>query len=78
VTVDQLLPLLTGPVAGLAIAIWMIFMQRSDLKQKDKMIEALQRRADAAEVAASTSNALLSKLIDRGVSRRAVDGDELE
>ncbi len=76
-TVDQLLPLLTGPVAGLAIAIWMIFMLRSDLKQKDKMIEALQRRADAAEVAASTSNALLTKLIDRG-ARRAAVGDDYE
>jgi hypothetical protein len=60
-----LLPLLTGPVAGLAILVWVVWMQRRDLADLRKALDAERRRADSAEEAARTTNSLLAGLINR-------------
>lgn len=79
-TVDDIVPLLTGPAAALVICVWVIWWLRGDLKDQRKINRELIKRADAAEVAASTANALLEKLIDHAVSnkndQRAINGGD--
>lgn len=60
-----LLPYLTGPAAALAVLIWVVVMQRADLAELRKALEAERRRADSAEEAARTTNTLLAGLVER-------------
>jgi len=64
----DVLPLITGPVGALAVLIWVVYMQRRDLSEQRRTIEAERRRADVAEEAARTANALIASLLDK--SRR--------
>lgn len=76
-TVNDILPLLTGPVAALVICLWVIWWLRGDLKDQRKINVELMRRADSAEEAARTSNALMEKLITQAIgSRRSIDGGD--
>ncbi|HEY7432001.1 MAG TPA: hypothetical protein VH641_14865 [Streptosporangiaceae bacterium] len=60
-----LLPLLTGPSAAAAVLVWVVWMQRKDIADLRKALDAERRRADTAEEAARTTNTLLASLIDR-------------
>ena len=59
------LPYLTGPAAALAVLIWMVWLQRRDIAELRKIIDAERRRADAAEEAARAVHQLMAGLIDR-------------
>jgi hypothetical protein len=58
-----LLPYLTGPVAALVVLIWVVWMQRKDITELRRALDAERSRADSAEEAARTTNQLLSGLI---------------
>ena len=60
-----LLPYLSGPSAGLAVALWMVWLQRKDIAELRRTIDAERRRADSAEEAARTSNALIAGVLER-------------
>jgi len=59
----QLFPYLTGPVGALAVLIWVVWMQRRDIADLRRTIDAERRRADAAEEAARTTSQILTGLI---------------
>ena len=61
-----ILPYITGPAAALAVLIWVVWMQRKDIAELRKIIDAERRRADAAEEAARAVHQLMAGLIDRG------------
>lgn len=61
-TIQDLLPLLTGPVAALVVLVWLVWMQRRDIADMRKALEAERVRADSAEEAARTSLAVISSL----------------
>ena len=65
---SQVLPYITGPAAGLAVLIWVVWMQRKDIAELRKIIDAERRRADAAEEAARAVHQLMAGLIDRSRS----------
>lgn len=65
----QIAPYLTGPVAALIILIWVVILQRKDMSDMRKALEDERKRADSAEEAARTMNALLSKALDGRKSR---------
>ena len=73
--VSDILPLLTGPAAALVICVWVIWWLRQDLKELRKANKELVRRADSAEEAARTSNALIDKLITMSAKREINGGD---
>lgn len=60
-----LLPYLTGPVGAVAVLIWWVWTLRRDLAEKDRTIAAERRRADSAEEAARTANALIAGVLER-------------
>ena len=60
-----LLPYLSGPVGGLAIALWWVWTLRQDVKELRKTIDAERSRADAAVEAARTANALIAGVLER-------------
>lgn len=60
----QVGPYLTGPAAALAILIWWVVLLRKDMADMRKALEDERKRADSAEEAARTMNALLSKALD--------------
>jgi hypothetical protein len=62
VTVQDILPLLTGPAAAVAVLVWLVWMQRRDLTDLRRALEAERVRADSAEEAARTSLAVISSL----------------
>lgn len=61
----DVLPLLTGPAGALAVLIWVVWMQRRDLSEQRRTIEAERKRADAAEEAARTANTLIASLLEK-------------
>ena len=63
--VTTLLPYLTGPAGAVAVLIWMVWLQRKDIAELRKTVEAERRRADSAEEAARTSNALIAGVLER-------------
>lgn len=60
-----LLPWLSGPVGAAAVLIWVVVMLRRDLADMHRALDAERRRADSAEEAARTTNALLAGIINR-------------
>lgn len=60
-----LLPLLSGPTAAAAVLVWVVLMQRKDLADLHRALDAERKRADSAEEAARTTNTLLAGLINR-------------
>ena len=68
-TAADVLPYLTGPVAAVVVLIWVVWMQRQDIKELRAEREALLKRADSAEDAARTSNALISGLLKQALGR---------
>jgi hypothetical protein len=66
------LPYITGPAAGLAVLIWVVWMQRKDIAELRKIIEAERRRADVAEEAGRATYQLIAGLMDK--SRRTRSG----
>jgi hypothetical protein len=64
VGIAQIAPYLTGPVAALIVLAWVFILQRQDLADMKKALEDERKRADSAEEAARTMNALLSKVLD--------------
>lgn len=60
-----LLPYITGPAAAAAVLVWVVWMQRQDIADLRKTIDAERRRADSAEEAARTSNALIAGVLER-------------
>lgn len=71
-TVDDILPLLTGPAAALVICVWVIWWLRGDLKDQRRINRELIKRADSAEEAARTANALIEKLMDHAIKIQRV------
>lgn len=67
--IAQLAPYLTGPVAALIVLIWVFILQRQDMGDLRKALEDERKRADSAEEAARTMNALLSKVLEGRKSR---------
>jgi hypothetical protein len=67
VTPADIFPYLTGPVAAVVVLIWVVWMQRQDIREMRREREALLRRADSAEDAARTANALISGLLKQAV-----------
>ncbi len=63
--IQALLPYLTGPAGALAVLIWVVWMLRRDIADLRVTVEAERRRADSAEEAARTSNALIAGLLER-------------
>lgn len=63
--VTAVLPYITGPAGALAVLIWVVWMLRRDITELRKTIDAERRRADSAEEAARTSNALIAGLLER-------------
>lgn len=63
--ITQLFPYLTGPIGALVVLIWVVWMQRKDLAELRRTVDAERRRADSAEEAARTSNQLIAGLLDR-------------
>ena len=63
--VTTLLPSLTGPVGAVAVLVWVVYMQRKDIAELRLTVEAERRRADSAEEAARTSNALIAGVLER-------------
>ena len=63
--VTTLLPYLTGPAGAVIVLVWWVWTQRRDLAELRKTIEAERRRADSAEEAARTANALIAGVLDR-------------
>ena len=63
------LPYITGPAAGLAVLIWVVWMQRRDIAELRKIIDAERKRGDAAEEAARATHQLLSGLVNQGRGR---------
>lgn len=61
----NLLPYLTGPAGAVAVLIWVVWMQRQDIKELRRTIQAERSRADSAEEAARTSNALIAGVLER-------------
>lgn len=59
----QIAPYLTGPVAALVVLIFWVILMRKDLADMRKAVEDERKRADSAEEAARTVNALLSKVL---------------
>jgi hypothetical protein len=57
------LPYLSGPAAAVFVLVWVVWMLRRDLAELRKANEADRRRADAAEEAARTTNAILQGLL---------------
>ena len=62
----QIAPYLTGPVAALAVLVFWVILMRKDMADMRKALEDERKRADSAEEAARTVNALLSKVLDSG------------
>lgn len=62
---SSLLPYLTGPIGALVTLIWVVWMQRQDISELRRTVDAERRRADSAEEAARTSNNLIAGLLDR-------------
>lgn len=61
---SQLAPYLTGPVAALAVLIVWLILERKDKAELRKALEDERKRANSAEEAARTVNALLTKILD--------------
>ena len=66
---SAVLPYITGPAAALAVLIWVVWMQRKDIAELRKIIDAERRRADSAEEAARATHQLIAGLIKGGRSR---------
>lgn len=75
-TVSDIVPLLTGPAAALVICVWVIWWLRQDLKELRRANKELVKRADSAEEAARTSNALIEKLVSIAASQRKLSGGD--
>jgi len=61
-TADVILPYLTGPAAAVAVLVWVVWMQRQDLRDLRRVNEAANKRADSAEEAARSSLEMLRAL----------------
>lgn len=61
---SQLAPYLTGPVAALIVMAWWLIVQRKDMADLRQAVQDERKRADSAEEAVRTMNALLSKALD--------------
>ena len=60
---SQLLPYISGPGAAVAVLIWVVWMQRKDIADMRRERDADRKRADLAEEAARTTNALLERAL---------------
>ena len=66
--ITTFLPYLTGPAAAVIVLVWWVWTQRKDLAELRRTVDAERRRADSAEEAARTANALIAGVLER--SRR--------
>ena len=69
---DAILPYLTGPAAALVVLVWVVWMQRQDIKDLRRTVKAANKRADSAEEAARSSLDMLRAL----TGQAATDGRE--
>jgi len=65
-TADVILPYLTGPAAALVVLVWVVIMQRQDIKDLRRTVKAASKRADSAEEAARSSLEMLRALTGLG------------
>ena len=66
VTPRRILPYLSGPAAAVVILVWVVWMQRQDLKEMRRALDAANARATVADEAARTTLAALNTLAGRG------------
>ena len=69
-TPTDFLPLLSGPAAAVVILVWMVWMQRQDIKEMRRALDAANARATVADEAARTTLAALNSLAGRGQGHR--------
>ena len=60
-----ILPYLSGPVGAVVVLVWMVWLQRKDIADLRRTIEAERHRADSAEEAARTANQLIAGVLER-------------
>lgn len=60
-----MLPYLTGPAGAVAVLLWWVWTQRRDIAELRRTVDAERRRADSAEEAARTANALIAGVLER-------------
>lgn len=63
--ITTLLPYLSGPAGAVIVLVWVVWLQRKDIAELRRTIDAERRRADSAEEAARTSNALIAGVLER-------------
>ena len=63
---SDILPLISGPAAAVAVLIWVVWMQRQDIKEMRRALDAANTRASVADDAARTTLAALNTLAGRG------------
>jgi hypothetical protein len=61
-----ILPYLTGPAAAVAVLVWVVWMQRCDIRELRRALDAQATRASSAEDAARTALATINALAGRG------------
>jgi hypothetical protein len=64
----EILPYLTGPVGALAVLIWVVWMQRQDIRELRRALDAQTTRANSAEDAARTTLATINALAGRNAA----------
>jgi hypothetical protein len=47
----ELIPLLTGPAGAVVVLVWVVIMQRQDIRELRRAVSAQTKRGDAAEEA---------------------------
>lgn len=69
-TVSEIIPYLTGPVAALLVLCCWVWTQRQDIADLREALKEERKRADSAEEAARTMNELLAKVLESPKARR--------
>jgi hypothetical protein len=59
-------PYLTGPAAAVVVLVWVVVMQRADIKELRRALDAQTLRASAADEAARAALATINTLAGRG------------
>ena len=68
---SQVLPYITGPAGAVAVLIWVVWMQRKDIAELRKTIDAERQRGDASEEAARATYQLVAGVLDRSRGGRS-------
>lgn len=76
-TAADILPLISGPAAAVAVLIWVVWMQRKDIADLRRALEAERRRGDASEEAARSTLAVIRAITGGRLPVQPDGGDGL-